>query len=192
MQGLKMNRRMPSKSAVAARVGILLYDSTVEVDAILIETVQRVRGRGIAVGGLLQRLGERPPNGRHSTWLDDIATGQTIRLDQPRGPGARACTLDADALARAACLLRSAAEAGHGLIIVNRFGHAEAHGGGMRAEIAEAICSGAAVLIAVRLTRLGALEDFLGGPASVLLPSAAAIADWAECAAATRQPAAAE
>ncbi len=46
-----------------------------------------------------------------------------------------------------------------------------------RAEIADAICSGAVALIAVRFSLLSALEGFLGGSATVLLPSAAAIAD---------------
>jgi hypothetical protein len=154
MRGLNMtmNPRMPPQSDLAAKVGVLLYDTTVEVDAILTDTVQRVRARGIAVGGLLQRLGERLSNGKQSMWLDDIATGRTIRIDQPRGPGARACILDTDALAQAALLLRRATEAENALIVVNRFGHAEANGGGMRTEIADALCSGAAVLIAVRPT----------------------------------------
>ena len=187
---MTMNLRMPPQSGLAAKVGVLLYDATDAVDAILMETVQRVRARGIAVGGLLQRLGERMSNGRQSMWLDDIATGRSIRLDVPRGPGARGCTLDTDALAQAACLLRRATEAEHGLIIVNRFGHAEANGAGMRPEIADAICSGAAVLIAVRPARLDGLENFLGGPASLLPPSPAAITDWTEHAVAIRHPAA--
>jgi molybdate transport system ATP-binding protein len=187
---MTMNPRMPPQSDIAAKVGVLLYDTTVEVDAILTDTVQRVRARGIAVGGLLQRLGERLSNGKQSVWLDDIATGQTIRLDQPRGPGARACILDTDALAQAALLLRHATEAEHALIVVNRFGHAEANGGGMRAEIADAICSGAAVLIAVRPSRLDGLKSFLGGPALLLPPSPAALTDWAEQAVAIAQQAA--
>jgi hypothetical protein len=185
---MTINLRIPPQSDIAAKVGVLLYDTTDEIDAMLLDAVQYVRARGIAVGGLLQRLGERLSNGKQSMWLDDIATGRTIRLDQPRGPGARACTLDTDALAQAACLLRRATEAEHGLIIVNRFGHAEANGGGMRAEIADAICSGAAVLIAVRPSRLDGLESFLGGRASLLPPSPRAITDWAERAVAIGQP----
>jgi hypothetical protein len=186
---MTVSLRMPPQSDIAAKVGVLLYDTTDAVDAVLIDTVRRVRARGIAVGGLLQRLGERQSNGKQSMWLDDIATGRTIRLDLPRGPGARACILDTDALAQAACLLRRATETEHGLIVVNRFGHAEANGGGMRAEIADAVCSGAAVLIAVRPVRLDGLESFLGGPASLLPPSPVAITDWAQQAVAIRQQA---
>ncbi len=164
---------------MAARTGVLLYDATVAVDTIMAEAVRSIQAGGIQVGGLLQHAGPRHANGRPSLWLGDIATGQSIRLDQPRGTGARDCILDPDALAQGACLLRAAAGAGFGLIVVNRFGYAEAEGGGLRAEIAEAMCSGAALLIAVRLSRLASLEAFLGGPATVLPAAATAIAAWA-------------
>jgi hypothetical protein len=174
------NQPMPAQSNIAGKVGVLPYDRNVAVDAILAEAVHRIRARGIAVGGLLQRAGERLSNGRLSIWLDDVGTGETLRLDQPRGPGARDCIVDPDALAQAAYLLRRATEAGHHLIVVNRFGYAESEGGGMRAEIADVICSDAVVLIAVRVSRLDAFESFLGGPAMVLPPSPTAIADWVE------------
>lgn len=163
-----------------ARVGVLLYDTSIEVDAVLIAAVARIRERGIAVGGLLQHFGERLSNGKRSMWVEDIGSGEMIRLDRPRGPGAIACMLDPDALAQAACMLQRAIVPGTELIVVNRFGNAEADGRGMRAEFADAICSGAAVLVAVRFSLLNDLEGFLGGPAHLLLPSPAAISVWAE------------
>jgi len=165
---------------VTAKVGVLMYDSTFEVDEILAASVDFIRAQGVVVAGLLQRFGHRLPNGKRSMWVDDIATGMTIRLDQQRGPGAVACMLDSDALARCASLLESATRSLPDLIIVSRFGAAEADGGGMRAEIAEAICSGAAVLIPAKFTLLNDLEGFLGGPVNLLLPSPIAIADWAK------------
>lgn len=167
-----------------AKVGVLLYMTTAEIDAILADTVALIRGRGLSVGGLLQRNAERLPSGRHAMWVDDIVTGQTIRLDQSRGPGARACVLDPDALAQAACWVRDTIDTGVDLIVINRFGHAEAEGEGLRSEIAAALLSGAAVLIAVRPGRLDALEHFLGGTALLLDGTPEAIADWAERAAA--------
>lgn len=164
----------------AAQVGVLLYDTTTEVDAVLVAAVARIRARGIAVGGLLQRFGERLSNGKRSMWIDDIASGRSIRLDRPRGPGAIACMLDPDALAQAACMLQRAIARGPELVVVNRFGNAEADGRGMRAEFADAICSGAAVLVAVRFSLLNDFEGFLGGPAHLLLPSAETISAWAE------------
>ena len=88
--------------------------------------------------------------------------------------------LDPDALAQGACLLRDAIAAGADLLVVNRFGIAEAEGQGMRAEIAEAICSGAAVLVAVRENLLVDLERFLGAPARLLPASVSHLSAWAE------------
>jgi hypothetical protein len=171
---------MPSPAPeIATKVGVLLYDKTVDIDAVLASAVQRIRAQGTSVGGLLQRQGALQSNGKHEVWLDDIETGQSIRIDEPRGPGARACILDPDGLAQASLLLRATTESAPALIVVNRFGHAEANGEGLRAEIAEAICSGAALLVAVRPARLQALEDFLGAPPTTLKLSPDAIADWA-------------
>lgn len=183
-----MRLLMTPEPTAAPKVGVLLYDTSVEVDAILTNAVDRLRARGMTVGGLLQRFGEQLPNGKYRMWVDDIMTGQSIRLDTPRGAGASACILDPDALAQAACMLRRITETPPDLIIVNRFGHAEADGGGMRPEIADAICAGAAVLLSARFTYLKALEGFLGGPPTVLPPSAAAIAEWAEHAVAIGSP----
>jgi molybdate transport system ATP-binding protein len=165
---------------IAAKIGVLPYEKNALVDLVLAEAVDRIQARGISVGGLLQRTGEPHSNGRLSIWLDDIGTGETLRLDQPRGPGAKDCIVDPDALAQAACLLRRAVEQRYDLIVVNRFGYAESEGGGMRAEIADAVCSDAVVLIAVRESRLAGLEGFLGGAGSVLPLCSGSIADWVE------------
>ena len=143
------------------------------------ETAALLRTRGVPVGGLLQRFGGRLPSGKPSMWLDDVATGAVIRLDQPRGPGATSCTLDPSALASAACLLRNAANSGARVIVVPRFGSVEAEGGGLRMEIAEAVLSGAVVIIGVRPALLPDFEQFLGSPGTTLRPCAAAIAGWA-------------
>ena len=78
------------------RVGVLLYDASIDVDAIIASAVTLMRSRGIAVAGLLQHFGEPLPNGKRSMWLEDIMTGTTLRLDRPRGPGATACILGSD------------------------------------------------------------------------------------------------
>ena len=169
----------PPDPDVAASVGVLVYDARMEPHAVLTDAAGLLRARGISVGGLLQRQGDRLASGKCGMWLDDIATGATIRLDEPRGAGAGACMLDTDALARAAWLLRGHIDAGISVIIVNRFGGMEADGAGLRAEIAEAICTGAVVLIPVRADRLPALETFLGGAATLLPKTASDIAGWA-------------
>ncbi len=147
--------RPTDTSDIAARVGVLPYDSSDGLDAAVSEAVCCLRARGIAVAGLLQHFGDAVPGGKQAMWVEDIGSGQVIRLDQPRGPGAE-------------------------LLVVNRFGGVEAEGRGLRPEIADAICSGLAVLIPIRVSLLPALEEFLGGPATRLPASARAIEAWAE------------
>lgn len=175
-QGLATKQR----THLTAQVGVLLYDGSIEVDTILAEAVAKIQARDIAVEGLLQFFGERLANGKRSMWVEDIGSGALIRLDRPRGPGAVACLLDPDALAQAACMLQRAVNSGPDLLVVSRFGNAEADGRGMRAEFADAICSGTPVLVAVKFSLLNDLEGFLGAPAHLLLPSADAIMTWAE------------
>jgi hypothetical protein len=165
---------------LATRVGVLLYDNSIEVDRLFADVVGLLRGKHIAVGGLLQSFGERLSNGKRSMWVEDIGTSASIRLDRPRGPGAVACMLDPDALAQAACMLQRAINTRPQLLVVSRFGNAEADGRGMRSEFADAICSGIPVLVAVKFSLLNDLEGFLGSPAHLLLPSVLAIAEWAE------------
>jgi hypothetical protein len=165
---------------IAARVGVLPYECSDGLDAEVSQAICRLRARGIGVAGLLQHFGDAVPGGKQAMWVEDIGTGQVIRLDQPRGPGAIACTFDTGALARAAYLLQTACESGAELIVVNRFGSVEAEGHGLRSEIADAICAGLAVLIPIRISLLPALEAFLGGPATCLPASARAIEAWAE------------
>jgi hypothetical protein len=160
--------------------GTLVYDGSREVDGLMAEAVQRLKAHGVRVGGVLQRFGERLPGGKRSMWIDNAATGASFRLDRPRGPGATACVLDPDALARAACVVRRAIDAASDLVVVNRFGNAEAEGRGLRAEIAEALCAGTPLLIAVRYSLLPDWEGFLGAPADIVLPNCAAILDWFE------------
>ena len=177
---------MEAAASDEMKIGVLIYNRQTPVDAALKAAVDDLRARGFRVGGLLQRSGDTRPSGICTMWLDDIASGHAIRLDQQRGPGAMACLLDPDALARGAVLLRQAIEAGMDVVVVNRFGGAEADGGGLRQEIAEAVFSGAAVLIAVRDSLLPDLQGFLGIPVVLLPPSAPLIADWAAAAAPAR------
>jgi hypothetical protein len=169
---------MRTESDAAARTGVLVFDAPGSADAVLRAAVPALRARGLAVGGLLQRAGDPTTDTKCAMWLDDIVTGQGIRLDQPRGTGATACVLDPDALAQGACLLRQAVDTGMDVIIINRFGNAEADGRGLREEIAEAVFSGAVVLIAVRTSLLPDLEGFLGGSPTILPISEQAVIDW--------------
>ncbi|HVY15253.1 MAG TPA: DUF2478 domain-containing protein [Rhodopila sp.] len=172
--------RVPPFASPAGRIGVLVYDPPADAGQVLNPAIALLRQRGVSVGGLAQRVGGPDSGRKPSLWIDHVETGRTLRLDRPRGPGARDCILDPDALAEAAVWLRQTIERCPAVIAVNRFGHTEAEGDGLRAEIAEAVCSGAVVLVAVRRALLPDLEAFLGGTPNVLPPDVEGIADWAE------------
>lgn len=157
----------------------VVFESGDDADASIAVAVATLRHAGLRVGGVLQMLGPAIGHCRREMHLLVLDSGDWIRLDQPLGPEAQGCTLDGDALARAAQAMRAAVQARPDLLVVNRFGKQEALGGGMRSEIAEALLSGVPVLVAVRNTLRAAWEDFLGAPAQVLPVCADSIAFWA-------------
>jgi Protein of unknown function (DUF2478) len=165
---------------VAERVGVLVYDPPVDGGAVLNLALERLAERGVSVGGLRQRSGDKEKGRRASMWVDHLETGRTIRIDRPRGPGARACVLDPEALAEAAGWLRETIEGRPAVIAVNRFGHSESVGDGMRGELADAILSGAVVLLAVRRGLLPDLEAFLGSEPVVLPADPVGVVAWIE------------
>jgi hypothetical protein len=160
------------------RVAALCYEDTDSVEFTLTRAVDTLRASGVVLGGLLQRAGERQANGKRRLWLEDIATGMSIRLDEYRGAGSAACVLNSSALADGAVQLRSAIEARPDLIMVSRFGAIEATGGGLLGEIAEAICSGALVVIPIRSALLPDLGSFLGFQPTVLSDDAEIVTAW--------------
>jgi nucleoside-triphosphatase THEP1 len=143
----------------------VVFERSDDVDAAMALAVAALRKAGLSVGGLLQAFGPTIGPGRRRITLVVLSSGERIRLDQSLGTEAQSCTLDGDALARAAQALREAVQARPDLLVVSRFGKREALGGGMRAEIAEALLSDTPVLVAVSNSLGADWEHFLGAPA---------------------------
>ena len=160
-----------------AVVGVV-YDGILDIDAVLSASVNLLRSKGVRVAGLLQRLGERLPGGKRTMYVEDLSSGERIRLDIPRGPEASGCSLDSDSLNRAACALRNAITQRPDVLMVNRFGKQEAEGHGMRAELAEAVSSGLPTIVAVSQSLVGEWEKFLGEPGHLLKPEPTEIVNW--------------
>jgi nucleoside-triphosphatase THEP1 len=160
-----------------AVVGVV-YDGHLDIDAVLSASIDLLRSNGVRVAGLLQHFGEPLPGGKRSMYIEDLSTGERIRIDLPRGPEASGCSLDSDGLNRAACALRSAIAERPDVLIVNRFGVQEAEGHGMRAELAEAVGSGLPTVVAVSQSLLGEWEKFLGEPGHIIQPEPTEIVNW--------------
>ncbi len=145
-------------SAATPRAAAVVFEHGDDADAAMAVAVASLRHAGLRVGGLLQVFGPALGPCKREMNLLVLASGEWIRLDEPRGPEAQGCTLDADALTRAAVALREAVRARPDLLVVSRFGKQEALGGGMRAEIAEALMSGIPVLVAGTIHAARGLE----------------------------------
>jgi len=161
-----------------APVGAIVFADGVDVDAVLAEVVGRLRGAGLVVAGLAQRFGSRGCDGKRAMWLDDLTSGEAYRIDQPLGPGASGCVLDEAALLGAAVVLRRVAEGAADVVVVNRFGKAEAAGRGLRDEIAAIVLVGTPVLIAGREDMKEAWEAFIGEGGASLESEVGAIVEW--------------
>lgn len=110
-------------------------------------------------------------------WL--LPNGPRWRITQDLGPGSTACRMDAGAFEQAVGLAMSRLHSrGADLVILNKFGLAEAEGRGFRALIADALGRGVPVLTGVSETHHAAFAAFAEGMATHLPPEEDAILDW--------------
>lgn len=166
-----MSRDGPALAAVRAKAGV-------SVDMLFAEIVALLRFRGVRIGGVLQENDWSSGDSRPITRLRNLSDGSLIRISQDLGLEARGCRLDPGALAEAAPLLEGMIEAGADLLIINRFGKAEAEGAGLRSVIERAILVGVPVLTAVRTEYVDAWAGFHAGLSMWLPPDSNAILSW--------------
>lgn len=155
----------------------ILYDTT-PPDALLRAFARETSARGLRVGGVVQ---SRPASATchcAEMALISLASGQSVPVAQPLGPGSTGCRLDFGALAQVAQDLRTEIEAGLDLLILNRFGKAEAEGRGFREVIAAAIARDIPVLTALHPRNLPDWTAFTEGAALLLMPDAPTLHHW--------------
>ena len=140
-----------------------------EVDAVLIEIAGRLRAQGLPVAGFVQERMLAPDCSCPGIILHDLASGAAHDISEKRGPGASGCNLDGAALTeRAADLERAVASTTPALVIVSRFGKAEAEGRGFCGVIEACMERAVPVLVAYRAAFAGAWEGYHGGLAHAL------------------------
>lgn len=123
-----------------------------------------LRQQGRRVLGHIQVKGDAPGNcGCRHMHLLDLQTGTLCTISENRGPQARGCHLDRNALARIAQQTEHALASSTDLLIVNRFGRAEAEGHGMRRAICTAMEREVPVIVGVRLAYQEVWDSFHGG-----------------------------
>lgn len=148
-----------------------------ETDRLLAAVADRLAREGVRLVGALRPVGAG--SGPCDSDLLLLPDGPIQRITQDLGAGSVACRMDAGAFETAVGLALSRLQAGGAdLVILNKFGLAEAEGRGFRALIAEALGQGVPVLTGLSETHRAAFDRFAGGMASPLPPEEEAILGW--------------
>ena len=111
--------------------------------------------------------------------LTDLKSQRRFSISQELGTEAEGCRLDAAGLAEAGALLDRSIDRDTELLLLNRFGVAEAEGHGLRSIFARAMEAGVPILTAVRPPYTEAWVDFHGGLAVDLPPALEPVLAWA-------------
>jgi len=174
------------KASNALPLGVMVYDNSLEGDALLTSVADALAAEGYRLGGVVQSSVHRPGRRKCDMYLRDLMSGEEILISLDRGNEARGCRLDADAFARVGLWGERALAAGVDLLVINKFGKEEAQGRGLRPLIAEALIAGIPVMLGVSTLNLDDLLAFAGDTA-VRLPSGRdAVMAWCRAAARRR------
>ncbi len=162
----------------ALPLGLMVYDNSLEGDALLTQVADGLAMEGYRLGGVVQSSVHRPGRRKCDMYLRDLMSGEEILISQDRGNEARGCRLDTDAFARVSLWGEQALAAGVDLLVINKFGKEEAQGRGLRPLIAEALLSGIPVMLGVSMLNLADFEAFAGAIAARLPQDVEAIKGW--------------
>jgi hypothetical protein len=154
------------------RPGVLVRQPGSGVDRVMARFALNLKVQGVRVAGLLQ------PGGAGAMDLLDIASGRLVDIAQRLGGGSVSCRLDTAALADASGALRRGIAEGADLLVYNKFGPAEAQGGGLAGEFLEALSEGFPVLTSVAERLLDDWTRFIGAPATCLDPDTGSLEAW--------------
>lgn len=165
----------------------LAYVMTTErgaTDRLLTALAERLAEKGIRTAGIVQTNTECYDNKLCDMDVRVLPAGETIRISQSLGEGARGCRLNPGALERAVGLVTAglAAAPAPQILLVNKFGKHEADGRGMRPVIAEALAMGLPVISGVNRMNVEAFERFAEGLAVEAAPDLEALLAWVDSA----------
>lgn len=154
----------------------VVYDPGFPIDPLVWAIANILRSEGVRLQGVVQ---EKVGTGSGSAMtLVDLSTGERFSISQALGAGAQGCRLDPSSLAEMAARIDAAIGADFDLLILNKFGKAEAEGGGLRSTLARAMEAGKPVLSTVRAPYLEAWSRFHGGLATDLPARVDVVVGW--------------
>jgi Protein of unknown function (DUF2478) len=174
----------------AVRLAAIVYNAGFKIDDFLTHAADRLGADRINMAGVLQ---ENTGNGAgicSAMTLVDLTSRGRFRISQDLGSQAEGCRLDTHGLAEIGALLDRPLGHDVELMMLNRFGKAEAKGSGLRSIFIRAMEAGVPVLTAVRSPYIEAWSKFHDQLAFNLPTDLDAVLAW--CQAAVRELRAAE
>ncbi|OED46574.1 3-dehydroquinate dehydratase [Rhodobacteraceae bacterium (ex Bugula neritina AB1)] len=151
-------------------------------DRLMSELAEKLQAKGIRLAGIVQTNVECYDKELCDMDVRVLPEGETIRISQSLGAGARGCRLNPEALEQAVGQVSASLQAGEApqLMIVNKFGKHEADGRGMRAVIGEALALGIPVISGVNKMNVEPFQAFADGMAVAAGPDLDGLVAWAE------------
>jgi hypothetical protein len=165
---------LPAQPILAA----IVYQNEAYPRAVFTEIVALGRARRATMAGVLQHPASTDPARRCDVALEDLMSGERTSLFEDRGRGARGCRLDLAALAHVAARIEQSFARDPTLLLVNKFGKAEAEGGGLLDIIAAAVDRDIPVIVGVPERNLEAWRNFAGSLAVEFGDDVSTIATW--------------
>jgi uncharacterized protein DUF2478 len=162
----------------AIRLAAVTYQAGFQIDNFLTRVADLLRAEHVGLAGVLQENTSAAAGICSEMAVVDLASQTRFRISQDLGSQAAGCRLDARGLADIAALLDRPPTSDVELLILNKFGRAEAEGGGLRPAFIRAIEAGIPVLTAVRTTYAEAWSKFHGRLAVDLAPDFDSVLRW--------------
>ena len=160
------------------RLAAIVYQTGFQIDDFLSRVITLLRADHVSLGGALQENTRCAAGTCPAMTLIDLMTQRRFGISQDLGLQAEGCRLDAHGLMEFGALLDQTLNHNVELLVLNRFGKAEAEGGGLRPAFVRAIESGIPVLTAVRPPYTDAWSEFHGGLADNLPADLGAVLAW--------------
>ncbi|MGR3624406.1 DUF2478 domain-containing protein [Pseudophaeobacter sp.] len=151
-------------------------------DRLLTALAEALDAKGIRLAGIVQSNTECSDDTLCDMDVRVLPAGETIRISQSLGAGARGCRLNPEALESAVGQVTASlhAEPQPQVLIVNKFGKHEADGRGMRPVIGEALAQGMVVVSGVNKMNVEAFQGFSDGMAVEGATDLEALVAWVD------------
>jgi hypothetical protein len=160
------------------RLAAIGFQTGFRIDDFLRRVADRLRADRVSLGGTLQENTGGGAGLCSAMTLIDLASQRRFLISQDLGPESEGCRLDPHGLSEVGALLDRTLGQHVELLLLNRFGTAEAEGGGLRPVFVRAIDAGIPILTAVRPPYLEAWAEFHGGLAIDLSPDLDRVLAW--------------